>query len=72
MKAPLPQGLTGSPNYFGLLNNLMALIICESLREIDEMACVTSDWSSRGQTLNFHMAFLVVEILNQRQLIKYA
>ena len=51
MKAPIPQGLTGSPNYFGLLNNLMTLIICESLREIGEMACVTSAWSSRGQTL---------------------
>ena len=30
----------------------MTLIICESLREIGEMACVTSAWSSRGQTLN--------------------
>ena len=30
MKAPIPQGLTGSPNYFGLLNNLMTLIICEN------------------------------------------
>ena len=29
----------------------MTLIICESLREIGEMACVTSAWSSRGQTL---------------------
>ena len=52
MKAPIPQGLTGSPNYFRLLNNLMTLIICESLREIGEMACVMSAWSSRGQTLN--------------------
>ena len=52
MKAPIPQGLTGSPNYFGLLNNLMTLNFCESLREIGEMACVTSAWSSRGQTLN--------------------
>ena len=51
VKAPIPQGLTRSPNYFGLLNNLMTLIICESLREIGEMACVTSAWSSRGQTL---------------------
>jgi len=34
------------------LNNLMTLIICESLREIGEVACVTSAWSSRGQTLN--------------------
>ena len=51
MKAPIPQGLTGSPNYFGVLNNLMTLNICESLREIGEMACVTSAWSSRGQTL---------------------
>ena len=30
----------------------MTLIICESLREIGEVACVTSAWSSRGQTLN--------------------
>ena len=30
---------------------LMTLIICESLREIGEVACVTSAWSSRGQTL---------------------
>jgi len=51
VKALLPQGLTGSPNYFGLLNNLVTLIICESLREIGEMACVTPAWSSRGQTL---------------------
>ena len=40
VKAQIPQGLSGSPNYFGLLNNLMTLIICESLREIGEMACV--------------------------------
>ena len=51
MKALVPQGLTGSPNYFGLLNNFMTLIICESLREIGEMTCVTPAWSSRGQTL---------------------
>ena len=31
----------------------MILIICESLREIGEVACVTSAWSSRGQTLKF-------------------
>ena len=52
VKALIPQGLTVRPNYFGLLNNLMTLIICESLREISEMACVTSAWSSRGQNLN--------------------
>ena len=51
MKALIPQGLIGTPNYFGLLDNLMILIICEILREIGEMACVTSAWSSRGQTL---------------------
>ena len=51
LKVLIPQGLTGRPNYFGFLNNLMTLIICESLREIGEMACVTSAWSSRGQTL---------------------
>ena len=38
VKALIPQGLTGRPNYFGFLNNLMTLIICESLREIGEMA----------------------------------
>ena len=32
----------------------MALIICEILREIGEMARVTSAWSSRGQTPNIH------------------
>ena len=53
VKALIPQGLTGSPSYFGLLNNLMTLIICESLREIGEMACVTSAWSSGGQTLKY-------------------
>ena len=52
VKALIPQGLTGRPNYFGLWNNLMTLIICESLREISDMACVTSAWSSHGQTLN--------------------
>ena len=41
VKALIPQGLTGSPNYFGLLNNVMTLIICESLREMDEVTCVT-------------------------------
>ena len=51
MKALIPQGLTGKPNYFGLLNNLMTLIICESFREIGEMACATSAWSSRGRLL---------------------
>ena len=51
VNALIPQGLTGRPNYFGLLDNLMTLIICESLREIGEMARVTSAWSSRGQTL---------------------
>ena len=53
MKAITPQGLTRRPNYFGVLNKLMTLIICEGLREISEMACVTSAWSSRGQTLKF-------------------
>ena len=55
VKALVPQGLTGSPNYFGLLNNFMTLIVCESLREIDVMACVTPAWSSLGQTLNTHL-----------------
>ena len=52
VKVLIPQGFIGSPNYFGFLNNLMTLIICESLIEIGEVACVTSAWSSRGQTLN--------------------
>ena len=60
VKAPIPQGLTGSPNYFGLLNNLMTLNICESLREIGEMACVTSAWSSCGQTLKFRSLFFLL------------
>ena len=34
----------------------MTLIICESLREIGGVACATSAWSSRGQTLNFLMS----------------
>ena len=59
VKALIPQGLTGRSNYFGLLNNLMTLIICESLREIGEMACVTSAWSFRGQTLKFENYELV-------------
>ena len=54
VKALVPQGLTGSPNYFDLLNNFMTLIVCESLREIGEMACVTPGWSSHGRTLNFN------------------
>ena len=58
MKALIPQGLTGRPNYIGLLNNLMTLIICESLREIGEIACATSAWSSRGQTLNLSSALV--------------
>ena len=57
MKALIPQGLIGRPNYFGLLNNSMTLIICESLRQIGGMACVTSAWSSRGQTLNASAQF---------------
>ena len=57
VKASIPQGLTRSPNYIGLLNNLMTLIICESLREIGEMAGVTFAWSSRGQTLKCNYLF---------------
>ena len=59
MKALIHQGLIGRPNYFGLLNNSMKLIICESLRQIGEMACVTSAWSSRGQTLKKYLTNLV-------------
>ena len=39
--ALIPQGLAGSPNYFGFSNNLVTFINCESLKEIGEMACVT-------------------------------
>ena len=35
----------------------MTLIICESLREIGEVACVTSAWSSRGQTLKLQFVY---------------
>ena len=66
MKALIPQGLTGRPNCFGLLNNLMTLIICESLREIGEMACVTSAWSSRGQTLKGQKYFQTRNLLLRR------
>ena len=47
----IPQGLAGSPNYFGFFINLVTLTNCDSLKEIGEMACVTSTRSSRGQTL---------------------
>ena len=74
MKALIPQGLIGRPNYFGLLNNSMTLIICESLRQIGVMACVTSAWSSRGQTLNNYRPFVepMVETTakNVQQVIK--
>ena len=49
VKALTPQGLTERPNYFRLFNNLMTLIISESLKEIGEMARVTSARSSHGQ-----------------------
>ena len=49
--ALIPQGLAGSPNYFGFLNNFVTLINCESLKEIGEIACVTPARSFRGQTL---------------------
>ena len=50
--ALIPQGLAGSPNYFGFSNNLATFINCESLKEIGEMACVTPARSSGGQTVN--------------------
>ena len=49
--ALVSQGLVGSPNYSGFLNNLMILINCEGLKEISAMARGTSTWSSHGQTL---------------------
>ena len=60
MKALIPQGLTGRPNYFGFLNNLMTFIICESLREIGAMACVTSAWSSRVPAVLIFLRFFLV------------
>ena len=42
----------------------MTLIICESLREIGEVACVTSAWSSRGQTLNNNNTAVTILPLN--------
>ena len=51
MGALIPLGLAGSPNYFGFLNNLVTVINCESLKEIDEIACVKPARSFRGQTL---------------------
>ena len=39
--ALIPQGLSGSPNFFEFLNNLVTLINCESLKEIGEMVCAT-------------------------------
>ena len=62
MKALIPQGLTRRPNYFGHLNKLMTLIICGSLREIGEMACVTSAWSSSGQTLKLCKSIILIII----------
>ena len=52
--ALIPQGLAGSPNYFGFSNNLVTFINCESLKEIGEMACVTPAqcqriWTPPGQ-----------------------
>ena len=73
LKALVPQGLTGSPNHFGLLNNFMTLIICEFLREIDEMACITPAWSSRGQTLKCSYFFVKVSlglVANKRVMTK--
>ena len=46
----------------------MTLIICESLRQIGEMACVTSAWSSHGQTLNSN--FLQVKKATQSNVTK--
>ena len=42
----IPQGLAGSPNHSGFLNNLLTLTNCESLKEIGEMAYFTPAWSS--------------------------
>ena len=51
VEALLPQGLAGSPNHSGFLNNLMTLINCESLKEIGEMAYIRPSRSSRGEAL---------------------
>ena len=52
--ALIPQGLAGSPNHFGIFNNLVTLLKCESLKEIGEMACVTPSRSSCGQYLKLY------------------
>ena len=49
--ALIPQGLAGSPNYFGFLNTFVILINCESLGEIGYIAYVTPARSSHGQAL---------------------
>ena len=51
MRALIPQGSAGSLNHSGILNNLVTLKNCESLKEISEMACVESARSSRGQSM---------------------
>ena len=53
MGALIPQGLAGSPNHFGFLNNLVTLINYESLKEIGGIAYVTPARSSHGQTRTF-------------------
>ena len=51
MGALIPQGLAGSPNYFGFLNTFVIPINCESLGEIGYIAYVTPARSSHGQAL---------------------
>ena len=45
LRAFVPQGLNGNPNYFGFWDNFLNLIICESLKA-GGLACVTLAWSS--------------------------
>ena len=65
-RAPISQGLSGSSNYFGSLNNSLELIFCGSLKEIVEMACVgpivdrlllPHAWSVTHRSFSFYWHF---------------
>ena len=49
--ALISQGFVRNPDHFEFLDNSATLNICESVKEIGEMAFVTTAWSSRGQTV---------------------
>ena len=52
LRAFVPQGLNGNPNYFGFWDNFLNLIICESLKA-GGLACVTLAWSSPWKCSTF-------------------